>query len=90
MNKTILFRIIYDSIILASVLFAGWWCTLFFCFIGVILFRHYYECVFAGILLDLLYGMPHEYLMNVSIIFTTVTLVLFTVIYGLKTHVRYG
>ena len=88
MNKPILFRIIYDSILLASVLFASWWCTLLFCFIGVILFRHYYECVFIGVLLDILYGTPYSRLIDISIVFTAVAFVLFAASSGFKTHIR--
>ncbi len=89
MNKTFFVRATYNIVVLISLLSVSWWCTLFLCFGGVILFRRYYECVFAGILLDMLYGMPHEHLMDISLIFTTVTFVLFTVVYRLKTHVRY-
>ena len=90
MNKTFFVRMIYDIVVLISILFISWWYTLFLCFIGVILFKHYYECIFVGVLLDLLYGMPHEHLMNISLIFTTATSVLFAAVYGLKIHVRHG
>ena len=90
MNKTFLMRIIYDIAILISILSVNWWFTLLLCFGGVILFRSYYECVFAGIALDMLYGMPQGYLMNTSLIFTTITSVLIIGSGGLKTQVHYG
>ena len=90
MNKTFFVRMIYDIVVFISLLFINWWCTLFLCFGGVILFRRYYECIFAGVLLDMLYGIPHEHLMNISLIFTTATSILFAVIYGLKIHIRHG
>lgn len=90
MNKTFFMRAIYDIAILISILSINWWFTLILCFGGIILFRSYYECVFAGIALDMLYGMPQETLMNTSLIFTAITSVLIIVSGGLKTHVRYG
>ena len=90
MNKTFFARIIYDIVVLISLFSINWWCTLFLCFGGVILFRRYYECVFAGILLDMLYGMPRDHLMNVPLIFTAITSILIVSSGGLKTYVRYG
>ena len=90
MNKIFFARIIYDIIVLISLLSINWWCTLFLCFFGVILFQHYYECLFAGILLDVLYGMPRDYLMNTSLIFTAITSILIIGSSRLKIYVRYG
>ncbi|MCK5591261.1 MAG: hypothetical protein KAI72_04830 [Candidatus Pacebacteria bacterium] len=89
MNKAFLMRAIYDIAVLVSILSVNWWITLILCFGGVILFRSYYECIFAGIALDMLYGIPQEFLMNTSLIFTAITSVLFIASGGLKTKVRY-
>lgn len=89
MNKGIVFRIIYDSVVLVGILFVSWWYILFLCFVGVIIFQRYYECIFVGILLDMLYGIPREQLMSIPIIFTITTSILFIVSGGLKTHARF-
>ena len=89
MNKDVVFRIIYDIITLASLLFVGGWYAFFLCFLGVIIFRHYYECILVGISIDMLYGIPREQFMNIFIIFTIATSILFLVNGGFKTHVRF-
>lgn len=52
MNK----RILFNLFILAGVLWAPWWVTLFFVIAGVFIFKFYYEAIFFGVVSDLLYG----------------------------------
>lgn len=89
MNKTVFFRVIYNIVVLLSLLFASWLGTLFLCLVGLILFRNYYECILVGVAIDMLYGMPHDRLMNTSVMFTSAALVLFAIVYGLKKRVRF-
>ena len=67
----------------------NWLGVLFLCLVGLILFRCYCECVFAGVALDMIYGIPHDHLMNIPVIFTSITFILFVIVYGLRKRIRF-
>jgi len=77
----------YDVVLLIGLLFVNGWFALFLCFIGVVLFQSYYECVFAGVMIDSLYGLSGITLMNIPLIFTAITFVLIVVGNKLKTNI---
>jgi len=71
------------------ILFAPWYYTLFLCTIGLVVFNHYYESIFAGIFLDILYGTQYNLLLGVPIYSTLMVFVLLIIIKTLTTHIRF-
>ena len=68
-------RIIFDIVLLFSILFGNWIVASIIGLIGIALFNRFYEAIFAGLLLDILYGIPtirfggFEYIHTIGAIF---------------------
>ncbi|MCK5027627.1 MAG: hypothetical protein KAS07_04360 [Candidatus Pacebacteria bacterium] len=76
-------RIIYTTLLFAAVLFFPWWVVTVFAVGGVMMYPRYYECVVAGVFLDLLFAT-----FSIPIMFTVGSIVLFVIGGYFKRHVR--
>ncbi|MFC1720851.1 hypothetical protein ACFL0K_01210 [Patescibacteria group bacterium] len=88
MSNGILKRIIADLILLLSVLFMPWWLTVILAFVLVFYFKSYYEFIIAGVLTDALYGVPQDWLFDLTLMYTSFSIVIFIFIQWLKTRLR--
>jgi len=75
-------RIILNLILLASVLFAPWWISVFFALILTLYFNNFYEIMAFGFVMDSLYGSGQLY-------FVAGSFVVFVISYLFKSRVRY-
>jgi hypothetical protein len=85
--KPIFWRIIAGIFIFLALVLLPWWMTFIFLLIAVIYFNFYYEAVFAGFLLDSLYGSPNFFS---KFIFTLIFGLLILVIEFLKKRLRFN
>lgn len=83
-----IFRVSTDILILLSILYLPWWFTAFLALLGIFLFKNFYEVVFAGFLLDLLYGTAVKEFYGIWFIFTAFFLILFILMERLKKNIR--
>jgi len=70
-------RIFINVLILLSIFYLQWWITVFFILFGMFLFTNFYEGIFAGLLLDLLYGTGAKEFYGIWFVFTSTTLIVF-------------
>jgi len=81
-------RISFNFILLLSILFSTWWFTFFLVVVGVFLFKNFYEAIFAGLLIDLLYGVVAEEFYGIWFVFTASFLILFLLVERFKKNIR--
>lgn len=81
-------RIFINILILLSIFYLQWWITVFFILFGMFLFRNFYEGIFAGLLLDLLYGTSVKEFYGIWFVFTGITSIFFILIEFLKKNIR--
>lgn len=81
-------RIFVNIILFLSIFYLPWWSTIFFILLGTFLFRNFYEGIFAGLLLDLLYGTGVKEFYGVWFVFTASTLIFFVIGERLKKNIR--
>ena len=87
-RNLIIGRIVADVLLFSAVLFAHWAVVVLMGLVCLIAFPRFYEAVIAGVLLDLLYGAPIPKFLNITVIFTVTTLVMYFVVTRFKTQLR--
>ena len=55
-------RVSYDIVAFLSVFYTPWWCVVVIACVGALLFPRYYEILFMGFIIDLLYGVDTSFL----------------------------
>lgn len=69
-------RIIFDVALLCSLLLLPWWATCTLVLVGIFIFMPFFEGIFAGLLLDVLFGGPlgnvwqsYPYTISIGVVF---------------------
>ncbi len=81
-------RIFINGILLLSIFYLPWWSTAFFVLLGIFLFKNFYEAIFAGLLLDLLYGTGVKEFYGIWFVFAVSFSVFFILGERLKKNIR--
>jgi len=81
-------RIFINIILLLSIFYLPWWTTALLVLSGIFVFKNFYEGIFAGLLLDALYGTKTAEFMGVWFVFTTSFFVLYVLSTRLKKNIR--
>ena len=83
-------RIILDLLLFLSILlFVPWWATVFFAVVLAFYFKHYYELIVVGFIIDALYGIPQIWFFNIEILFGLISIFTYIFIEFLKKKIRY-
>lgn len=86
-NKLIARFVAYFALII-SVLFFHWLVVLAVALFCLFFFDNFYEAVFAGLLIDMLYGLPIAKFLYFPFFFTAVFLLVFVFAFVLKQKIR--
>jgi len=81
-------RIFVNTILFLSVFYLPWWVTIFFVVIGIFLFKNFYEGIFVGLLIDLLYGTGAKEFYGIWFVFTVSTAIFFILGERIKKNIR--
>jgi len=85
MKKDIIFRIIYDLVVLLAVFVLPWWLSSILVILGLFLFRSFYEIFIPALAMDSLYGNSGGSFV-LSNIFSIFAVILFLLSYSIKTR----
>jgi len=80
-------RVVFDLVLLFSVLILPWWVSAILVLAGVFIFKTFYEFIIASIIVYSLYAIPGEKLTSSPIFFILVIIILFVVIEYIKTRI---
>ena len=84
-----LFRLIANVILFASLLFLPWWITIVIALIAVFVYNVFYELILWGVVGDLLYGAGVASFYALTSFLSTGALVLFLTAQYLKEKIRF-
>ncbi|HZS42942.1 MAG TPA: hypothetical protein VFA52_01855 [Candidatus Paceibacterota bacterium] len=84
-------RLIIDLLLLLTIFLGPWWLSLLLLLMPLFYFSRppFYEALFVGFLLDILYGLGEDRVFLFSLIFTTTTFILLIAINLFKTRLKY-
>jgi hypothetical protein len=82
-------RIFIDIIIFFSIFYFPWWITTIFVIGGIFLFRNFYEAIFAGFLLDALYGAKTVEFYGFWFVFAASFFLFYIIVNRLKKNIRF-
>lgn len=70
-------RVLLDAILFLSLFTTPWWVSVVIALAGVFFFTDFYEIIFAGFIMDIVYGAPNASFLNVQFISTVAAIFLF-------------
>jgi len=70
MHKTLFVRPFYVLLLFISILYFPWWIVVSLSLFGAMVFDRWYECMIAGVCMDILYGTHGTSLIGLPILFT--------------------
>lgn len=82
-------RIILNISLFFSIFLFPWWFTTAFALVLTFRFKNFYEILFAGLLIDLVYGTSLELFFNISFIFTIGSVIFLIIIENLKKYLKF-
>jgi len=82
-------RILLNIAIISSVFYFPWWLVATLVVIGAFLFDGFYEMIFIGFLLDVLYGARAEEFYGIWFVFTIIFTTMYIIIKRLKKNIRF-
>lgn len=88
MQRKTVIRIILDVILFICAVLGLWWIIYPVSIFAVWSYRKFYELVFAGFILDVIYSTSRVHLLGFKYWYTLIALVIFLIVNTLKTRVR--
>ncbi len=82
-------RICADIVIVICIFFFNPWVTLLCVIAALFYFKDFYEAIVAGVLIDMLYGVPLENFFHIQWIMTFLFLCIYFAINRLKQYTRF-
>lgn len=79
-------RVLFGIFLIILPFVAPWWLAFLMAILGLFYFDNLYEVIFAGLFIDVLYGVKYEFF-GFSLIFTLAMTVLFYIISRFKTQI---
>lgn len=76
-------------VILFSIFFLSPWVSLLLVIAGILFFRNFYEAIAAGVLIDLLYGIPLAKFLHIEWIATFFFLGAYVIVNYVKQYTRF-
>ena len=81
-------RIALDLLLLIGLFVFPWWASMLVVLVLLFYFKHFYEAIAAGIILDALYAAPIGTLSDFQLVFTLGAIVFVGVVAYIKTKIR--
>lgn len=88
MRKTSFVRPLYVCLLFVSVLYFPWWIVVSLALFGATVFDHWYECMVAGVCMDVLYGTHGTTPVSIPILFTLIGVVFYGINVLFKNLIR--
>jgi len=82
------YRVIYNILILISVFYVPFWIFLILLLIGLLIYRNFFEAIFWTILADNLFSLSRDIFFNFQYIYTLIILIMFLIINFFKKKIR--
>jgi hypothetical protein len=70
-------RVVFDIVLFLSLFIVPWWLSLSVALVGVFFFSRFYEIIIAGVVVDILYGVPQASFFGFQYISSIVTVLFF-------------
>ncbi|PIP87321.1 hypothetical protein COW81_00835 [Candidatus Campbellbacteria bacterium CG22_combo_CG10-13_8_21_14_all_36_13] len=81
-------RLALDIIFFLSVFLFPWWLVMVFGVVLAFIFKNYFEIVFAGIIIDMIFGDKGIFLLPFPIFYTLLFLIIVVLVNLVKTRLR--
>jgi len=82
-------RIAYNAGLCVALVFFPWWVTFVLAIIGMVVWKRYGEGIVAGVMLDVVYGVPFAYpWMPIPVLHTMLFFAVYAIICAVKTRMR--
>jgi hypothetical protein len=80
-------RILFDIVLFLSAFIFPWWISILLLFIGIFLFKNFYEFIIDSIIIYSLYFIKEDSIISSPLFFYTTTIILFTIISLLRNNI---
>lgn len=80
-------RVVFDIIFFLSIFIFPWWVSILLSFLGIFLFKNFYEFIIINTIIYLLYSVPNNRLIASPIFFSSTIILSFLLIEFIKSNI---
>lgn len=80
-------RVIFDVILFISVFIFPWWIIVILIFIGIFVFKNFYEFIITAVIIYSLYALPGNRIISSPVFFSSSIIILFIFIQIIKNNI---
>jgi hypothetical protein len=80
-------RIIFDIVLFISVFVFPWWVSISLAFVGIFVFKDFYEFIITDVIIYSLFAIPGERLISSPIFFSLAIIILYVIIQFIRSNI---
>ncbi len=80
-------RVIFDIVLFISVFVFPWWISIPLAFVGIFVYKNFYEFIVSGVIIYSLFATPGGRIISSPIFFSLVIIFLYTIIQFIRSNI---